>query len=66
MNVDYWLLDSHERDFKFTDIPSPANMAQAIQRVQELAEERKKGGCTGGCEYCLSTNEVLEAIDGER
>ena len=36
MNVDYWLPDSEERDYKLSDIPSPADMAKAIQRVREI------------------------------
>lgn len=40
MNVEYWLTDSEEKDFKLRDIPSPTDMAKAIERVRELHSAR--------------------------
>lgn len=67
MNVDYWLPDSEERDYKLSDIPSPTDMAKAIKRVREI---HVPGGT-----YCFQCgpNEypveypcpTIKALDGE-
>jgi len=36
MNINYWLLNSKEKNHKLSDIASPTDMAKAIERVREL------------------------------
>ena len=65
MNVDYWLPDSEERNHKLSDIPSPTDMAKAIERVRALHQDNGAGMCAecmpdGAIRLPCSTIKVLE------
>jgi hypothetical protein len=72
VNVDYWLLDSEERDHKLSDIPSPTDMAKAIERVRKLAVEWSEYKYSSGDHIphdCMAYEEagelLLKALDGD-
>jgi hypothetical protein len=72
VNVDYWLPDSEERDHKLSDIPSPTDMAKAIERVRKLAVEWSEYKYSSGDHIphdCMAYEEagelLLKALDGD-
>jgi neutral trehalase len=76
VNVDYWLPDSEERDHKLSDIPSPTDMAKAIQRVRELHKKipARNSDLEYTCEECYAFYShyeyeypclTIQALDGD-
>ena len=65
VNVDYWLLDSEERDYKISDIPSPTDMAEAIKCVQELVQKFLQEPDDEMVNYHLVARRILIALDSD-
>lgn len=74
MNVHYWLPDSEERNHKLSDIPSPTDMAKAIERVRMLHVKHSLDGehYCGTCAYPAIWGEwqvypcqTIRALDSE-
>lgn len=65
MNVDYWILDSEEKDFKLRDIPSPTDMAEAIRCVQELVQKFLQEPNDEMVNYHLVARRILIALGGK-
>lgn len=62
MKIDYWLPDSEERNHKLSDIPSPTDMAKAIERVREL--HKPFGPNNEWCDHCeIGQNSGYEWAD---
>jgi len=66
VNVDYWLPDSEERDYKLSDIPSPTDMAKAIERVRELHKQNEYNECKRCSKHtCWGCQEWSECFNCE-